>query len=68
MLLLSVQNPDGLIYADLELAKPSDSSPMPKRKDAVNYDTIDFTRKAPAQPGPDDIELASDKEELPSKK
>ena len=57
------QNQDGLIYADLQLAKSRDSTPVPERKDAVNYDVIDFTRKAP-EPGPDDIEVVPDEEPL----
>ncbi|KAK7105321.1 nephrin-like [Littorina saxatilis] len=60
-----IKNADGLIYADLDLDKSKDAKPPPERKDAVNYETIDFTRTAPhATP---DIELASDEEELPSK-
>ena len=65
-LFVCLQNQDGLIYADLQLANPRDSTPLPERKDAVNYECIDFTCKAP-QPDPDNIELASDEEELPSK-
>ncbi|KAL8568768.1 hypothetical protein ACOMHN_003173 [Nucella lapillus] len=64
------RNQDGLIYADLDLVKPEDTtSRKPKRKDTVNYETIDFTREAPMiKPDPDQIELASDEEELPSRK
>lgn len=64
------RNQDGLIYADLDLAKPKDLEAKTERKETVNYETIDFTRQAPpAHPAnPDSIELASDEEELPSKK
>lgn len=60
------RNQDGLIYAELDLAKARDSKGIPQRVDAVNYETIDFTRKPPlAHPDPDVLELASDEEDLP---
>ncbi|KAK7467741.1 hypothetical protein BaRGS_00037016, partial [Batillaria attramentaria] len=57
------RNQDGLIYADLDLNKPSQATPPPERHDAVNYETIDFTRRAPTPPPPS-MELASDEEEI----
>ncbi|XP_076438502.1 neural cell adhesion molecule 2-like [Babylonia areolata] len=44
------RNQDGLIYADLDLAKPKDSAPKPVRKDAVNYQNVDLTVQAPTPP------------------
>jgi hypothetical protein len=65
----SFQNQDGLVYADLDLAKARDSKAVPQRSDAVNYETIDFTKSPPlADPDPDAIESASDEETVPSKK
>lgn len=55
------RNQDGLIYADLDLSKPSQPVPVQRCHDSVNYEKIDFTQHPPFTP--QKAELDSDEEE-----